>query len=205
MNQISDIIADNHSDLAPYVPSEEPTTEGTTPEAPTVDTAALRQSIQSMKTQLDAMLRMLDGDPTAAAAPTVVHTSDDAIAGEQVIEGVFNGEKMIGPDGKEYGVPTNYASKSKLVEGDLMKLTITTNGSFLYKQIGPTERKRVVGELLRDSETHQWSVLVDGHPYRILTASVTFYKGQSGDEVVILVPADGKSTWGAVENIIKKT
>ena len=34
---------------------------------------------------------------------------------------------MIGPDGKNYPVPANYASKSKLIEGDILKLTITPN------------------------------------------------------------------------------
>ena len=34
----------------------------------------------------------------------------------KVVEGVFDGQKMTGPDGKEYPVPANYASKSKLVQ-----------------------------------------------------------------------------------------
>ena len=67
----------------------------------------------------------------------------------RVIEGVFDGENMIGPDGKQYSVPANYASKSKLVEGDILKLTITGSGTFVYKQIGPIERARIVGELER--------------------------------------------------------
>ena len=51
---------------------------------------------------------------------------------EEIIEGVFNGFQMIGPDGQEYQIPENYASKSKLVEGDLLKFTITQQGRFLY-------------------------------------------------------------------------
>ena len=43
----------------------------------------------------------------------------------RVIEGVFDGENMIGPDGKQYSVPANYASKSKLVEGDILKMKIS--------------------------------------------------------------------------------
>ena len=31
----------------------------------------------------------------------------------QVIEGIFDGQNMVGPDGKKYSVPANYASKSK--------------------------------------------------------------------------------------------
>ena len=60
------------------------------------------------------------------------HESDEGL----VIEGVFDGQHMIGPDGKKYSVPANYASKSKLVEGDILKLTIDRQGNFIYKQIG---------------------------------------------------------------------
>ena len=166
-----------------------------------IDVQALKTAVYSMKEQLDGILRLLNGQQVELrknVEPEVTH----AVTGERIVEGVFNGEKMIGSDGKEYPVPPNYASKSKLVEGDLMKLTITNAGSFLYKQVGPIPRKRIVGELLCDLAGNQWSVLAEGRPYKILTASVTFYKGKAGDECVILVPEDGESNWGAVENII---
>jgi hypothetical protein len=121
----------------------------------------------------------------------------------QIIEGVFDGQNMIGPDGKQYSVPANYASKSKLVEGDLLKLTIDNRGNFIYKQIGPIERLRLKGTLTRDSKTDEWRVLADGKAYRVLLASVTYFKGDANDEVVIMVPKDRSSTWAAVENIIK--
>jgi len=38
-----------------------------------------------------------------------------------------------------------------------------------------------------------------------VTASVTYYKGEAGDEVVILVPKNGESKWAAVENIVRKS
>ena len=55
----------------------------------------------------------------------------------KVVEGVFDGQNMAGKDKNMYPVPANYASKSKLIPGDVLKLTITNEGSFLYKQIGP--------------------------------------------------------------------
>lgn len=121
--------------------------------------------------------------------------------GAKIIEGVFNGEGMIGPDGKNYSVPANYASKSKLVEGDILKLTITPNGTFLYKQIGPIDRSRLVGRLEK-SESGSFVVNTEKKPYKVLTASVTYFKGQSGDEAVILVPKNGDSNWAAVENVV---
>ncbi len=120
----------------------------------------------------------------------------------QIIEGVFDGQHMVGPDGKQYSVPANYASKSKLVEGDLMKLTIDRFGNFLYKQIGPMERARLKGKLVKDESTSEWRVVADGKSYKVLLASVTYFKGEEGDQVTILVPKDKSSTWAAVENII---
>lgn len=119
----------------------------------------------------------------------------------KVIEGVFDGENMIGPDGKVYTVPANYASKSKLVEGDIMKLTITGNGTFVYKQIGPIDRDRIVGVLEKNKDGN-FFVTSNGKVWRVLTASVTYFKGEVGDEVVILVPKNGESKWSAIENIV---
>ena len=120
----------------------------------------------------------------------------------RIVEGVFDGENMIGPDGKQYSVPANYASKSKLVEGDILKLTITPNGTFVYKQIGPIDRKRVVGKL--NQEGANFFVSAEGNKWNVLTASVTYFKGSDGDEAVILVPKTGESRWGALENVMRK-
>ncbi len=120
-----------------------------------------------------------------------------------VVEGIFNGQIMIGPDGKQYSVPANYASKSKLVEGDILKLTIDRSGAFVYKQISPVERSRLVGRLVKDKNLGEFVVLAGDKIYRVLMASVTYFKGEEGDEIVILVPKDHDSTWSAVENVIK--
>ena len=121
----------------------------------------------------------------------------------RIIEGVFDGENMIGPDGKAYSIPANYASKSKLLEGDILKLTITSTGTFVYKQIGPIDRIRVVGNL-EQGDGGNFIVVSDNKKWKVLTASVTYYKGQDGDEVIILVPKAGDSQWAAVENIVRK-
>ncbi|OGL66276.1 hypothetical protein A3B21_02875 [Candidatus Uhrbacteria bacterium RIFCSPLOWO2_01_FULL_47_24] len=123
--------------------------------------------------------------------------------GSRIIEGVFDGQRMIGADGKQYLVPPNYASKSKLVEGDMMKLSITLQGAFIYKQIGPIERKRVACTLTKDGEG-LWHATDGVHEWRLLTAAVTFFKGKAGDEVIIFLPGDAPSKWAAVENIIAK-
>ncbi len=120
----------------------------------------------------------------------------------RIIEGVFDGENMIGPDGKQYSVPANYASKSKLIEGDILKLTITATGTFVYKQIGPIERRRLVG-VLEQGSGGDYYVNTDNKKLKVLTASVTYFKGQAGDEVVVLVPKTGTCNWAAVDNIVR--
>ena len=120
-----------------------------------------------------------------------------------VIEGTFDGQIMIGTDGKQYPVPANYASKSKLIEGDLMKLTITPDGFFIYKQIGPADRKHALGIVSQD-EVGNYYVLADGKPYKVLLASVTYFRAEPGDEVAIIVPRQVESDWAAIENVIRK-
>lgn len=125
-------------------------------------------------------------------------------AGGKIIEGVFDGHNMVGPDGKQYPVPANYASKSKLVTGDVLKLTIAEDGSFIYKQIEPVERKKILGVLTAD-ERGDFRVVADGRTYKVLLASLTYFKAEAGDEVTIVVPAEnGDVEWAAVENVIKK-
>jgi len=121
-----------------------------------------------------------------------------------VTEGVFDGQNMVGPDGKIYTIPANYASKSKLVEGDIMKLTIKDAGTFIYKQIGPVERKRMTATLVRTDSGGYKAVAKSGHSYKLLTASVTYYRGEVGNTAIILVPPDGMSNWAAVENIVSE-
>jgi hypothetical protein len=121
----------------------------------------------------------------------------------RVVVGVFDGQQMVGSDGKTYIVPPNYASKSKLVEGDLLKLTITPKGTFIYKQIGPIERSRVMANLGFDPTNGEFYAVSDDRRWSVLKASVTYFKGEPDDEVVLLVPKNAPSKWAAVENIIK--
>lgn len=155
----------------------------------------LRALIQEAETNLAAaneLLISLVGDDTKVA-PVV---QEENLG--KVIEGVFDGQNMVGSDGKMYPVPANYASKSKLVQGDILKLTITGDGTFLYKQIGPIPRKQVVGTL--KLENGHYFVEVGAKNYRVLLASVTYFKAKPGDQVSVNVPEDDSTAeWAALE------
>lgn len=158
----------------------------------------LHSLIQEAETNLAAakeLLISIVGDDGSVIASRTAST--ETVKGK-IIEGVFDGQKMAGPDGKEYPVPTNYASKSKLVEGDILKLTITDDGGFIYKQIGPIERRQIIGTLVQHDGAYY--VEAGGKEYKILLASVTYFRIELGRQVTIIVPADNPdATWAAVE------
>jgi hypothetical protein len=168
------------------------------PELPEKQVKRLHSLIQDAETNLAAakeLLISIMGDNGTVVTPRG-NTHEDV--GGKVIEGVFDGQKFAGPDGKEYPVSANYASKSKLVEGDILKLTIADDGGFIYKQIGPVERKQIIGTLVQHDGAY--FVEANGREYRILLASVTYFRINVGDQVTIIVPVDNPdAVWAAVE------
>lgn len=162
--------------------------------------ALVRQRLDEAQRNIQYVLQALEGNEERAEAVDLPAAAL-AEADERIIEGVFDGQNMQGNDGEEYPVPPNYASKSKLVEGDVLKLTIGADGSFIYKQIGPVERRREVGKLTID-EHGNFVVKVGDRVYKVLLASVTFYKVEEGDDVTILLPKNAEAQWGAVEYVI---
>ena len=155
----------------------------------------LRALIQEAETNLAAanelLMSLVGDDPIVTSS-----VKEDSLG--KIVEGVFDGQNMVGSDGKTYPVPANYASKSKLVQGDILKLTIADDGAFLYKQIGPIPRKQVVGAL--KLENGHYYVDVNGKNYRVLLASVTYFKAKPGDQVSVNVPEDDSSSeWAALE------
>ena len=167
-------------------------------EIPEKQIKRLRSLLTEAETSLSAAKELLVsilGDGEVISAPR-----DSIVSGPEgkIIEGIFDGQIMIGPDGKNYPVPANYASKSKLVEGDILKLTITDDGKFLYKQIGPVERKTVIGTLITHDD--KYFVEVAGREYQILYASVTYFHLKNGSQVSVVIPANNdEAMWAAVE------
>ena len=138
-------------------------------ELPEKQIKRLRSLLQEAETNLAAAKELLnsvlgDGDIITAPRDTVVSDPDG-----KIIEGVFDGQIMIGPDGK-----------------------------FLYKQIGPVERKSVIGTLTHHDD--KYYVEVAGREYEILYASVTYFHLREGSQVSVVIPAkNDEAQWAAVE------
>ena len=159
----------------------------------------LKKLIETAETNLlgakELLVSLVGSDETVSV--TRVKASDEV---GKVVEGAFDGQHMIGSDGKSYPVPANYASKSKLVQGDQLKLIISDDGAFTYKQIGPIERKKLIGTLnLKDGA---YFVEAKGRDYHVLFASVTYFKAQPGDQVAMVIPESGEVDWAAIEAVI---
>jgi len=163
---------------------------------------AAEENLQKLHKQLSTIGITADElpKPPKSTSAAVSAMPDDAGSMGKVIEGVFDGQNMMGPSNKTYPVPANYASKSKLVEGDILKLTISHDGSFIYKQIGPIERKKLIGKITMQDGTYM--VEAGGKLYHVLFASVTYFKAQPGDEVTIVTPSDRDASWAAIEAVI---
>lgn len=159
---------------------------------------AAEENLKKLHSQLGQMGIKPDELPAAHKSSLAPAQEDTSIG--KIIEGVFNGQNMMGPNDKTYPVPANYASKSKLVEGDILKLTISEDGSFIYKQIGPVERKKLIGKIVLQDGTYM--VEAGGKLYHVLFASVTYFKAQPSDEVTVVIPADRVASWAAIEAVI---
>ena len=117
------------------------------------------------------------------------------------IYGLFNGVNMVTDDGKIYPVYENYASKSKLVEGDELKL-IFEDGKMIFKQVSPAPRESYLAKVTFAGKS--CIAVVDDRRYKLLHASVTYFRVKEGDEVIIIVPSDIDSEWAALESVIRK-
>lgn len=159
----------------------------------------LKTLLQEAETNVSAARELLT---SLLGGEAEVISSNAADNVGKIIEGIFDGQSMIGPDGKTYPVPANYASKSKLVQGDILKLTIADDGSFIYKQIGPIPRVQLVGTL--NQKEGQFVVSVEEKDYKVLLASVTYFKAKMGDQIAIMVPEDATEDieWAALEAVL---
>lgn len=129
------------------------------------------------------------------ASITTLDTND-----ENIVEWVFDWEKMIDTDWFSHPIPANYISKSKLVEWDWLKLTVTPDWRFLYKQIRPVLKKHIIWTLSKEKE--QYVVIAEWKVYKVILAAVTYLKAGIWDRISIIVPDHWNSEWAAVDALV---
>lgn len=119
-----------------------------------------------------------------------------------VVEGVYDGYFMVWTDKKKYPVPMNYSSKTKLVPGDVLKLRIMSDGKLIYKLIGQASRQYVRATLSKSDEGKFTALTDEGKIFYLNQAAVTYFRGKTGDEMSIIINADGIGTYAAIEALI---
>ncbi len=119
-----------------------------------------------------------------------------------ILTGIFDGVKLVTNDSFDYPIPSNYISKSMLVPGDLLKLSIHTDGSLVYKLIKTAPRTHIRW-ILHRKENQYLALWSNNLNYKLNTAAVTFHKAQCGDEVCLVINESSKYHYAALESIIK--
>ena len=116
----------------------------------------------------------------------------------QVIEGVYDGLYMLGSDEKKYPVPLNYASKSKLISWDILKLTILPNWKLMYKLIQPAPRTYIKATLSQTWNDYL-AIWDNWKTYKLNPAAVTYFDLKVWDEMSIIINAEWKWEYAAIE------
>jgi len=158
------------------------------------DQQLIIQALNAAETNVRLAKTLLSGVGAVASKPS---TKD--LPG---VTGIFDGENMVTEEGKKYTVNPNYASKSVLVYGDTLK-RVEVDGKERFKQIERVKRQKVEG-ILAKKDGKFVIVTADGS-YQVSQAAVNFYKGEDGDEVVVVLPLKDKTVpYAALESVKKE-
>jgi hypothetical protein len=123
------------------------------------------------------------------------------------IYGVFDGTNMIvkvdGAPDKVYGVPGNYASKSKLHEGDELAMRVI-NGRPIIKCVKevPILFFRGVVHIHQDRRTFVENP-DDGKMYAVIPAAASYHNLQNGTKVSASIPATLQASYAVIEMVLE--
>lgn len=167
---------------------------------------ALRDLVQSAESSIRSAKKILDSliwDTTNTEFPVNESELQSYQSGdEKIVEWVFTGESMLGPDGSVYPVPQNYSSKSLLVQWSRLKATIDAHGGIKYKIIEEIPFDTSLWIVTKNGEKYE--IATDTKIYRVLMAAITFHKCSIGDTVSIRTPKGKDGTYAVIESIIPK-
>lgn len=160
------------------------------------DIKRARLMIQNMEGGDSITIKEVSVEDVAAK----LKTHDDADV--KTVEWVYDGYFMVGSDKKKYPVPMNYASKTKLIPWDVLKLRVMDDGKLIYKLIWQANRKYVKATLSKSDDNKFTALTDDGEIYFLNQAAVTYFKGKTGDEMSIIVNSDGVGNFAAIEALM---
>lgn len=162
----------------------------------------LIEQAENLLNQAKDLLEEKSEQPTSDSFDDLLHDLPNSNPKAKIVEGIFDGEFLIDKNNKKYPVPSNYASKSKLVEGDILKLTVLDDGTFIFKQIGPIQRTSKIAKIIKKSD----EIMAEdgGVCYKILPSAISYYQAKIGDEATIILPKNRKAKFAAIENVIPK-
>ena len=165
---------------------------------------ALRDLVQSAENSIRSARKILDTlmweSPREEFDTTGLNSYQSG--DDKIVEWVFTGDSMLGPDGSVYPVPQNYSSKSLLVQGSRLKATIESHGGIKYKIIEEIPFETSIGIITKNGDKYE--VTTDTKTYKVLMAAITFHKCSVGDTVSIRTPKGKDATYAVIESIIPK-
>lgn len=111
--------------------------------------------------------------------------------------GIYNGKYVVCGD-KKWTVNENYASKSAIIDGDRLDVTYTPGAYPQFKVVDRVFRRFVLAKIVcRDGRIY---AQCEGKNYRILGATITFYRLKLGDIVMAEIAEKG-SVYAAITGI----
>lgn len=167
---------------------------------------ALRDLVQSAENSIRSARKILDsmiGDsPREEFDISGTGLSSYQSGDDKIVEWVFTGDSMLGPDGAVYPVPQNYSSKSLLVQWSRLKATIEWQGGIKYKIIEEIPFETSIGIVTKNGDKYE--ITTDKKTYKVLMAAITFHKCSVGDTVTIRTPKWKDATYAVIESIVPK-
>lgn len=160
--------------------------------------------LQSIKADIDRLEQVLfDTAPknnnTNNTNPNT-NTKNDENASEG-ITGYFDGLFMVSSNGKKYEVPRNYAAKSKLVYGDVLKMIQDEKGANTFKQVEKQPRKKIEGIAVK--KDNAWILLSDAGAYELSSTAAEFKNVQEHDEVTAFIPDNNSNVpYAALDEVL---
>jgi hypothetical protein len=167
---------------------------------------SLRDLIQSAESSIRSARKILDSlsgeTPRNDFDTSGIELNSYQQWSDKIVEWVFTGDSMLGPDGSVYPVPQNYSSKSLLVQGSRLKATIDANWTIKYKIIEEIPFETNTGIVTKNGDKYE--ITTDKKIYKVLMAAITFHKCEVGDTVSIRTPKWKDATYAVIESIIPK-